>query len=60
MTKEKLASLTKYFNGLKDKLAEKQVPGKHNHHVQTYHNFLKNEIAYTGRQLEAAKLEGTK
>lgn len=60
MTKEKLESLNKYLNGLKDRLNTIQIPKKHKDRPESYHTFLKHEIETVSASLEAAKLEGIK
>lgn len=56
MTKEKLASLNKYAQELKNKLTS-PVPSKHKNREQSYKNFLTHELAMVNSKLEAAKLE---
>ena len=53
MTKEKIASLTKYMSDLNNKLKE-PVPTKHIGHSETYKQFLKNEIAMVKNTLDKA------
>lgn len=57
MNKEKIGSLTKYVNGLKDKLAN-PVPHKKRGTLESYKQFLKNEIDAVVVKLDAAKLDG--
>lgn len=56
MTKEKLASLNKYAQDLKNKLSS-PVPAKHKNRPQSYKNFLTHELSLVNSKLEAAKLE---
>lgn len=59
MNKEKVVSLTKYLNGLKDKLAN-PTPHPKRGSLATYTQFLKNEISTVQSKLDAAKLDGGK
>ena len=54
MTKEKLASLTKYVNDLKSKLSS-PIPSKHAESPKGYLNFLKFEIERTQATIDAGK-----
>jgi hypothetical protein len=57
MTKEKLASLTKYASTLKDRL-NSPVPEKHVGHPETFKAFLKTELKTVETKLENAKMAG--
>lgn len=59
ITKEKLKSLEVYKNKLEESLRLK-VPHKHQHHHESYRNFLKNEIRLVDLKVNEAKLEGIK
>ncbi len=59
LTKDKLVSLTKYLEHLKDRL-KAPTPPKHANHPDTFRNFLNNEISIVTKQLDAAKLDGVK
>lgn len=59
MTKEKVVSLNKYVQDIKNRLTS-PVPPKHSGHPDTYKRFLENELKSVISRLEAAKLEGTK
>ena len=56
MTKEKLISLNKYAQELKNKLTS-AVPAKHKNRPQSYKNFLTHELKMVNSKIEEAKLE---
>jgi hypothetical protein len=58
MTKEKFASLTKYANDTKNKLQDKNLPGKHLNRETSYRQFLSRELAMVNAKLEEAKAAG--
>ena len=57
MTKEKLVSLQKYANDLKNRLSS-PVPASHAEHPATFKAFLNNELRLVIAKLEEAKLTG--
>lgn len=56
MTKEKISSLTKYADGLRNNLSA-PTPSKHKNHPATYTQFLERELKAVTTQLDNAKLE---
>lgn len=54
MTKEKMNSLIKYAQDLKNRL-QSPVPPKHEGHPESYKAFLTNELVSVERSLEKAK-----
>jgi hypothetical protein len=58
MTKEKLASLTKYANETRNKLQDKNLPEKHLNRETQYRQFLKRELDTVTTKIEAAKAAG--
>lgn len=59
MTKAKLVKLLKYQSELKDKLANPQTHAKRGN-LETYKQFLKNELQTVGVTIETAKENGVK
>lgn len=55
MTKEKIVSLTKYLNEMKNKL-DSSIPEKWAHSPESYKNFLQREVRLTAKKLDDAKL----
>jgi hypothetical protein len=55
MNNEKLITLSKYLEDLKNRLSG-AVPPKHANHPETYKNFLRNEISAANKKLEEIKL----
>ena len=51
MSKEKLNSLNKYSQDLKNKLTS-ITPEKHKDHPDTYKNFLERELSQTSKKIE--------
>lgn len=56
MTKEKITSLTKYADGLRNSLSS-PTPSKHESHPAAYTQFLERELKAVTAQLDNAKLE---
>lgn len=56
MTKEKIASLTKYQTQLRDKLSDKTIPAKHINRPENYKKFLTNELRLVTLTIEAANM----
>ena len=57
MSKEKLFSLIRYANDLKNKLTD-AIPEKHKNRPQQYKQFLEKELKATNVQVEALRLAG--
>lgn len=57
MTKEKIVSLTKYAQELKNRIGD-ATPIKHKNRATTYKAFLNNELRVVTAKLRAAKLAG--
>ena len=57
MSKEKLISLTKYANDLKNKLSD-AVPEKHRAHAKEYKHFLEKELKAANAKVEILKMAG--
>lgn len=60
MSKEKLKNLTKYVSDMENKLASTVIPAKHVNNVDTYRQFLRNEIKSASAKLEVLKLDTKK
>lgn len=56
MTKEKLISLNKYAQDLKNKLTS-PTPVKHKNRPESYKKFLTRELEMVNSKIDAAKLE---
>lgn len=56
MSKEKLLSLTKYYNELKNRSESKEVPSKHAGSETTYRAYLANEIRMVTSKIETLKM----
>lgn len=57
MSKEKLISITKYANEIKNKLSD-VVPSKHKNHANQYKAFLEKELKAANAKVENLKLSG--
>lgn len=57
MTKEKLLSLVKYAEGIKNKLSS-PLPEKHKGYPTQYKQFLNRELASVNSKIESMKLAG--
>ena len=57
MNKEKLISLTKYADDLKNRLSN-PVPKKHESHPASYKLFLTRELETVSAKITAAKMDG--
>lgn len=56
ISKEKLISLSKYRDSLKDKLKDPTVPEKHKNRHAQYRQYLTNELAAAEATLEKGKV----
>lgn len=56
MNREKLASLLRYEQDLKNKLSD-PTPDKHSGHAVAYQAYLKNELRLVQATIEKLKLE---
>jgi hypothetical protein len=59
MSKEKLKSLSKYQDGVKNKLTS-PTPSKHQKHPEQYRQFLQRELDAVNRSIEELKAVPTK
>jgi len=55
MSKEKLQSLTKYADNVKNKLSS-SVPEKHKNRSAEYRQYLERELAASTKKIEALRL----
>ena len=54
MSKEKIASLTKYADGIRNRIAS-PTPEKHKENPQTYKQFLDRELDMVNKNIETLK-----
>ena len=59
MSKEKIKSLSKYQDGIKNKLTS-PTPSKHQKHPEQYRQFLQRELDAVNRSIEDLKDTTTK
>ena len=55
MSKEKLMSLTKYSNDLKNRLSG-TVPEKHKNRVRQYHEYINHELKIVNTKIDFLKM----
>ena len=56
MAQDKLMTLSRYLDDLKNKISETNVPDKHKHSPHTYREFLQREINRTTKKVDDLKM----